>query len=133
MEAFGCGLNELAELRIRESGGFYRHDDGSKDFFRFDGHYFAGRNFDKATVVKMLNDSFDSTAKILSKATPEQLHKTYKTPDGEMTGFEVILFSMDHTTHHRGQCEVYLRVKNIKPTRLVNGDAPCADHGAAAQ
>jgi uncharacterized damage-inducible protein DinB len=73
-------------------------------------------NFEKATVVKMLNDSFDSTAKILSQATPEQLHKTYKTPDGEMTGFELILFAMDHTTHHRGQCEVYLRVKNIKPT-----------------
>lgn len=73
-------------------------------------------NFEKATVVKMLNDSFDYTSKILSQATPEQLHKSYKTPDGNMTGFEVILFSMDHTTHHRAQCEVYLRVKNIKPT-----------------
>jgi uncharacterized damage-inducible protein DinB len=73
-------------------------------------------SFEKAAVLKMLNDSFDSTAKILSQVTHDQLQKTYKTPDGEMTGLEVILFSMDHTTHHRGQCEVYLRVKNIKPT-----------------
>lgn len=73
-------------------------------------------DYEKATVLKMLNDSYDYTSKILSQVTPEQLHKNYKTPDGEMVGFEVILFSMDHTTHHRGQCEVYLRVKNIKPT-----------------
>lgn len=73
-------------------------------------------DYQKATVKKLLGDSFDYCAGVMSKLTPEQLHKTYETPDGKMTGFEVILFAMDHTSHHRGQTEVYLRVKNIKPT-----------------
>lgn len=73
-------------------------------------------DFQKTTVEKMLNDSFDYCAGILPKLSDEQLHKTYETPDGKMTGIEVILFALDHTSHHRGQTEVYLRVKNIKPT-----------------
>ncbi len=73
-------------------------------------------NYDKQTIVKLLGDSFDYTGKIIPQLTEEQLHKTYQTPDGKMTGLEVILFCMDHTAHHRGQTEVYLRVKNIKPT-----------------
>lgn len=73
-------------------------------------------DYEKATVIKMLNDSFDYCANLLPAFTPEQLHKTYDSPDGKMTGIEIILFALDHTTHHRGQTEVYLRVKNIKPT-----------------
>jgi uncharacterized damage-inducible protein DinB len=73
-------------------------------------------DYQKATVEKLLNDSFDYCAAMFPKLTDEQLHKTYETPDGKMTGIEVILFAMDHTAHHRGQTEVYLRVKNIKPT-----------------
>jgi uncharacterized damage-inducible protein DinB len=73
-------------------------------------------DYQKATVEKLLGDSFDYCAAILPKLTEEQLHKTYDTPDGKMTGIEIILFAMDHTAHHRGQTEVYLRVKGIKPT-----------------
>ncbi len=70
---------------------------------------------DKATVVKMLNDSFDWVIGSVEKLTPEQLEKEVDTPDGKMSGLEAVLFSLDHTTHHRGQCIVYLRVKNIAP------------------
>ncbi len=70
---------------------------------------------DKATVVKMLNDSFDWVIASVEKLTPEQLHKEVDTPDGKMTGIEAVMFALDHTTHHRGQCIVYLRVKNIAP------------------
>src|ERR1700682_5899123 len=38
-------------------------------------------DYEKATVLKLLNDSSDYTAKVLSQATPEPLHNTYKTPD----------------------------------------------------
>ena len=69
----------------------------------------------KASVIKMLNDSYDYVIKSVGALTPEQLHKEVDTPDGKMTGLEAVLFSMDHTAHHRGQCIVYLRVKNIAP------------------
>jgi uncharacterized damage-inducible protein DinB len=73
------------------------------------------KDFSKAAVIKLLNDSFDAFAAGMNSLTAEQLQKTYKTPDGAMSGLEAIQFSMDHTTHHRGQCIVYLRVKGIKP------------------
>ncbi len=73
-------------------------------------------NMEKATILKFLNDSFDYTIKAAEGLTPDQLHKEVDTPDGKMTGLEAVLFAMDHTTHHRGQLIVYLRVKNIKPT-----------------
>jgi uncharacterized damage-inducible protein DinB len=70
---------------------------------------------DKASVTKLLNDSFDYVIKSVEGLTPEQLHKEVDTPDGKMTGLEAVLFTMDHTAHHRGQCIVYLRVKDIAP------------------
>ena len=73
------------------------------------------KEFGKVAVSQMLNESFDAFAKGMSSLTAEQLKKTYKTPDGDMSGLEVLQFCMDHTTHHRGQCIVYLRVKGIKP------------------
>ncbi len=73
------------------------------------------KDFAKAAVIKRLNESFDAFAAGMSSLTAEQLKKSYKTPDGTMSGLEAIQFAMDHTTHHRGQCIVYLRVKGIKP------------------
>jgi len=33
----------------------------------------------------------------------------------QATGLEVLLWAFTDTAHHRGQAEVYLRLKNIKP------------------
>ena len=35
---------------------------------------------------------------------------------GTMTGVEVVMFMLDHTTHHRASAEMYLRAKGITPT-----------------
>ncbi len=72
-------------------------------------------NYEKDTVIALLNQSFDYAIKAVETATPAQMAKTYKSPDGNMTGTEIVYFGLDHTTHHRGQCVVYLRVKGIKP------------------
>ncbi|MGE5645211.1 MAG: DinB family protein [Acidobacteriota bacterium] len=70
---------------------------------------------DKASVIKMLNDSFDWDIKSIEGLTPEQLSKQVKLEGGMMSGLEAILLAMDHTTHHRGQCIVYLRARDIAP------------------
>jgi uncharacterized damage-inducible protein DinB len=72
-------------------------------------------NFDKPTVVKMLNDSYDFCIAALAALPHERMHETFDTPEGKMSGVELLLFATDHTAHHRGQCIVYLRLKNIKP------------------
>jgi len=72
-------------------------------------------NYDKATVLKMLNASYDFCIDALGSLEPEQMHATIDTGDGKMSGIEVLLLAADHTAHHRGQAIVYLRLKNIKP------------------
>jgi uncharacterized damage-inducible protein DinB len=74
----------------------------------------AGR--DKETAIKFLADSFDKCAKDFASMTPEQLDKMFDIPDGKQaTGLEVLWWAFTDTAHHRGQAEVYLRVKNITP------------------
>jgi len=70
----------------------------------------------KKDVMAFLEKSFDGAIDRVSKLTPEQLAKSYKTEDGTMTGVEMVMFMLDHTTHHRASSEMYLRAKGITPT-----------------
>jgi len=70
---------------------------------------------DKATVIKMLNDSYDYVIKSVGAVTPGQLTTVADFGEGKMSGLDALLLAADHATHHRGQCIVYLRVKGIKP------------------
>ncbi len=73
--------------------------------------------FDKESVLKMLNTSYDFVLTTLQNLDPAKLHETFDSPAGKMTGIDLLLLATDHTAHHRGQCIVYLRMKNIKPTQ----------------
>ncbi len=73
--------------------------------------------FDKASVLKTLNESYDFCIKALGSVQHERMMQTFDSPAGKMTGMELLLLATDHTAHHRGQCIVYLRLKNIKPTQ----------------
>ena len=74
----------------------------------------------KKTVIKFLTDSFDKCAKDFAAMTPAQLNKMFDIGEGrQATGVEVLGWAFTDTAHHRGQAEVYLRVKNIKPPRYV--------------
>jgi uncharacterized damage-inducible protein DinB len=74
---------------------------------------------EKASAVKFLEQSFDYVISVLPKITSEQLKRTWhiaswkgrNDPDGRA----MILNMFVHTAHHRAQCEVYMRVKGIKP------------------
>jgi uncharacterized damage-inducible protein DinB len=69
----------------------------------------------KKDVIAFVQTSFDNSIDAVSKVTPAQLSKTYSGGEGTMTGLELILFLMDHTTHHRASAEMYLRAKGITP------------------
>jgi uncharacterized damage-inducible protein DinB len=70
---------------------------------------------DKDGVVKFLSDSFDYCSALISKLTDEQLSKTHNSPDGLLPGREILLAMYVHVAHHRGQAEIYLRDKGIRP------------------
>ena len=72
----------------------------------------------KDETLKMLADSFDYVLRVLPTLTPEQLAKTFKVDwkgRPEASGRAMILNMFVHVAHHRGQAEVYLRLKGIEP------------------
>jgi uncharacterized damage-inducible protein DinB len=69
----------------------------------------------KAAVIAFVKARFDSGIERVEKLTPEQIHKEYKSEEGTMRGFELLLGLLDHTTHHRASAEMYLRAKGITP------------------
>jgi uncharacterized damage-inducible protein DinB len=70
---------------------------------------------DKDGIIKLLNDSFEYCSGVISKLTNAQLSAIHNSPDGRMPGRDVLLAMYVHVAHHRGQAEIYLRDKGIKP------------------
>lgn len=70
---------------------------------------------DKDAVVKLLSGSFDYCSTVIPSLTDEQLAAPHNSPDGRLLGREVLLAMYVHVAHHRGQAEIYLRDKGIKP------------------
>jgi uncharacterized damage-inducible protein DinB len=70
---------------------------------------------EKDAIVKFLSDSFSYCAAVIPNLTKDQFSKTHNSPDGTLPGREVLLAMYIHVAHHRGQAEIYLRDKGIKP------------------
>ena len=70
---------------------------------------------DKDAVVKFLSDSFEYCSAVIPNLTEGQLNKTHNSPDGNLPGREVLLALYIHVARYRGQAEIYLRDKGIKP------------------
>jgi uncharacterized damage-inducible protein DinB len=68
----------------------------------------------KKDVMAYVRQSFDQSIALVTKLTPAQVTQTYQAFDG-MTGLEILMFVLDHTTHHRASAEMYLRAKGITP------------------
>jgi DinB superfamily len=75
-------------------------------------------DIDKEAAVKFLTDTFDLCNRAVASMTLEKLDAVVGTTR-KMTGFEWLWSYFTHTAHHRGQAEVYLRVKGIKPPDYV--------------
>jgi hypothetical protein len=70
---------------------------------------------DKAGFVKFLSDSFDYCSGVIPGLTAAQLTQAHNSPDGYLPGREILLAMYIHVAHHRGQAEIYLRDKGIRP------------------
>jgi len=74
---------------------------------------------DRDTAIQFLGDSFDFCIKAAASMTPERLDSVVGPANRHLTGFEWLWAYFTHTAHHRGQAEVYLRAKGIKPPDYV--------------
>jgi uncharacterized damage-inducible protein DinB len=96
----------------------------AQDFFL---HYLSGdklsdakpASMSKADVMAFLKMSFDKAIARAEAATIEQMHTTYNTDEGKLTGLDLLLGDLDHTTHHRASAEMYLRAKGITPPQYA--------------
>ena len=70
---------------------------------------------DKAAVTAFMKDGFDFCTKAFGSLTDDQKSKMIGPEGKQMTGGEVLWAYFTHTAHHRGQAEVYLRLKGVKP------------------
>jgi uncharacterized damage-inducible protein DinB len=77
------------------------------------------QDVDKQAAVAFQTEIFDFCNKAVAGITLEQLDKIVGPPARNLTGYEWLWSYFTHTAHHRGQAEVYLRVKNIKPPTYV--------------
>jgi uncharacterized damage-inducible protein DinB len=75
-------------------------------------------DIDKDTAIAFLTSSFAFCNAAVASVTPAQLDAVVGTTR-KMTGFEWLWSYFTHTAHHRGQAEVYLRVKGIEPPVYV--------------
>ena len=66
-------------------------------------------------VTAFVRKSFDSSIEKVSKLKPAQVSRTYNSDEGTMSGLELLMAMLDHTTHHRASAEMYLRARGITP------------------
>ena len=70
---------------------------------------------DKETAVQFIKDSFAFCDKAITEMPAGRMDTVVGPPNRNLTGSEWLWSYFTHTAHHRGQAEVYLRLKGIKP------------------
>ena len=73
----------------------------------------------KAAAQKNLDTAYDFCLSGLKKMTDSDLTKMVGKAPRRATVFEMFWGGFTHAAHHRGQAEVYLRLKGIKPPEYV--------------
>jgi uncharacterized damage-inducible protein DinB len=70
---------------------------------------------DKETAIAFLKDTFEFCSKAITEMPSSRMDTVVGPPNRNLTGGEWLWSYFTHTAHHRGQAEVYLRLKGIKP------------------
>ena len=70
---------------------------------------------DKAAVVAYMKDGLAFCSQTAASLSDDQLAKMYGPEGKQMSGTEALWGGFTHMAHHRGQAEVYLRLKGVKP------------------
>ncbi|HWF47971.1 MAG TPA: DinB family protein, partial [Bryobacteraceae bacterium] len=78
---------------------------------------FKGKPADdsKSAAIKNLTVAYDYCIDSIKELSDASLQKSIPTKSGSTTPFELFWGGFTHAAHHRGQAEVYLRLKGITP------------------
>ena len=67
------------------------------------------------SAAKAISESFDYCSAVVGSLTDAQLDQMHGEGKRQFDTREVLFGALVHMAHHRGQAEVYLRAKGIKP------------------
>jgi uncharacterized damage-inducible protein DinB len=70
---------------------------------------------EKASAIKELTGSFDYCTQVFGALDESKLTQMHGSGKRSFSALETMLGVMVHMAHHRGQAEVYLRLKGITP------------------
>lgn len=71
----------------------------------------------KAALLETVKRCFELSAATAAKLTPAQLEEKVSFFAGPMSKRQIMVLMNDHSTHHRAQMLVYLRLKGLKPPK----------------
>lgn len=72
-------------------------------------------------VLKILKDSFALGDTYVEGLTDDVANEELAVGRNKIIKWKLLLFGVDHLTHHRGQMVVYLRLNGIKPPEYRSG------------
>jgi len=75
----------------------------------------------KNDVIKLTEESFVFGDAIVDGLTDKILHEEVAMGKNKIVVWKLLLFCVDHISHHRGQMVVYLRLNGIKPPEYRSG------------
>jgi uncharacterized damage-inducible protein DinB len=74
-----------------------------------------GTDNTQATAINNLTAAYDYCIEQLNSMTDADLQTARQSGNSQMTALELFWGGFTHAAHHRGQAEVYLRLKGITP------------------
>ncbi len=72
-------------------------------------------------VIKLVDDSLAFGDKVIEGLTDESAAAEVSMGQRKLASWKIIIFCVDHISHHRGQMVVYLRLNGIKPPQYRSG------------
>jgi uncharacterized damage-inducible protein DinB len=75
----------------------------------------------KEDVIKLMEESFAFGDAVVDGLTDKIVHEEVAMGKNKLFVWKILMFCVDHITHHRGQMVVYLRLNGIKPPQYRSG------------
>jgi uncharacterized damage-inducible protein DinB len=82
---------------------------------------FKSEGKSKNDIIKLLEESHAYGDEVINGLTDDIANEEITAGRTKLAKWKIILFCIDHMTHHRGQMVVYLRLNGIKPPQFRSG------------
>ena len=73
--------------------------------------------YSKAAILELINKTYAFAGKAAAGLSAKDLETEVEFFAGPMSKRQILVLMNDHSTHHRGQLLVYLRLKDVQPPR----------------